>query len=343
MPTFNHDDPNFASLSQRYEDFVSSSPYGVFMQSMVWAKIKNTWNADYVYLEDENGNIKAAMSLVSISNDGGEFSFTYAPGAPVCDFSDRALVEELIREAEPVLQARRSFLLRISSYALWNQELVDLWEQSQYILRSRGVDPHDFANPRMEMKLDLRDLDLDDPLATFTSGVRNKMRKGEKRGVSSRYVTVDSPDYADVLDKFYDLTEIMSKRQGIKHRSLEYFDRMMRSFPDTKLWLTEHESGLPLASCLMVNYAGTANYVYAASSNDMTQTRPSFQMNYNALVQAKKDGMHTYNMGGIFAVDPENGLYNFKERICGPEGLREYIGELDVVKNQAKYDDFLNR
>ena len=34
----------------RYKEFVASSPYGHVMQSLNWAKVKNNWDSDYVYL-----------------------------------------------------------------------------------------------------------------------------------------------------------------------------------------------------------------------------------------------------------------------------------------------------
>ncbi|QJC21422.1 lipid II:glycine glycyltransferase FemX [Arcanobacterium buesumense] len=341
MPTFNSSHSDYAVLAERYEDFVGSSPYGTFMQSVGWAQVKNNWDADYVYVEDEAGNIKAAMSLLSISNDGGRSSFTYGPGAPVCDFSDRELVEELIAEAEPVLRQRHSFLLRLGVFQSWRQELVALWQASDYIIRPDENSKGRFSNPRTMMVVDLSAIDLDKPMMTFSSSVRNKIRKGEKNGVSTRYVTVDSSDYYHVLDEFYRLIEIMAQRHGISHRPYDYYDRMMHAFPQARLWITEHESGLALSACLVISYGDTATYVYAASSNDMRQTRPSYQMNYEAIVQAKRDGMSRYDMGGVPLVDLSDGLYRFKERFCGPDGVFETIGELDVVRDESLYSRFI--
>ena len=68
----------------RYKEFVASSPYGHVMQSLNWAKVKNNWDSDYVYLQDDAGNITAALSILSVKNDG-EHAFMYAPRGPVCD------------------------------------------------------------------------------------------------------------------------------------------------------------------------------------------------------------------------------------------------------------------
>ncbi|QJC21420.1 lipid II:glycine glycyltransferase FemX [Arcanobacterium buesumense] len=340
MPTFNSSHSDYAVLAERYEDFVGSSPYGTFMQSVGWAQVKNNWDADYVYVEDEAGNIKAAMSLLSISNDGGRSSFTYGPGAPVCDFSDRELVEELIAEAEPVLRQRHSFLLRLGVFQPWNRGLIELWQDSPYVVRSQELLPRVFTNPRTEMVLDLADFDAVDPLASFSSKTRNKIRKAGKNGVSTRYVTVDSSDYYHVLDEFYRLIEIMAQRHGISHRPYVYFDRLIRAYPNARLWISEHESGQVLAACIVISYNQVASYVYSASSDLMRHHRATYQMNYEAIAQAVSEGMCSYNMGGILAVDPTEGLYQFKESFTGKTGVREYFGELDIIRDHAGYGQF---
>lgn len=65
----------------RYEEFIASSPYGHVMQSVNWAKVKDNWDSDYVYLQDEAGNITAALSILSVKNDGVH-AFMYAPAVP---------------------------------------------------------------------------------------------------------------------------------------------------------------------------------------------------------------------------------------------------------------------
>ena len=85
----------------RYEEFVASSPYGHVMQSLNWAKVKDNWDSDYVYLQDDAGNITASLSILSVKNDG-EQAFMYAPRGPVCDFKDIDTVKALVKEASPI-------------------------------------------------------------------------------------------------------------------------------------------------------------------------------------------------------------------------------------------------
>ena len=53
-------DTNNASELKRYDTFVKSNEYSFLTQDRAWAKLKNNWSEDYVYLEND-GEIVAAM------------------------------------------------------------------------------------------------------------------------------------------------------------------------------------------------------------------------------------------------------------------------------------------
>lgn len=78
-----------------YENFIKNHPNGHLMQSTNWIKVKEGWESDYVYLTDKDDQIIAALSILSVKNDG-EHAFMYAPRGPVCDFHDTDLVDALI-------------------------------------------------------------------------------------------------------------------------------------------------------------------------------------------------------------------------------------------------------
>ena len=74
------DKSNAADVA-RYENFIKSSPYGRATQDMNWSQVKNNWESDYVYLE-ENGEIIAALSILSVEAVD-DASFSYASRGPV--------------------------------------------------------------------------------------------------------------------------------------------------------------------------------------------------------------------------------------------------------------------
>lgn len=348
MPIIDVDALGARELIAEYEHFVECSPYGNMMQSTKWSGVKNNWNADYVYLADsKDGGITAALSILSVSNDGGESSFMYAPRGPVCDFSDLDTVARLIDEARPVVEKRKGFVLRLDPEFPYSSELAHKihaahFNDGKFLLRTIDeTDPHAFSQPPFNMVLDLKGKDVDTLLDFYPSNTRRKIRKPFKSGVTTRSLGFGDPGFSQALNEFYRLTGIMAERQGISYRPRSYFVRLFEVFPGARLYITKHESGAVLASCIVVNYNRKAFYMYAASSNEMRNLYPNYQMNFVAIQDAIRSSMNEYDMGGIFVADDADGLYRFKKQLCGAEGLRSYIGELDLVFDDAKYRAFI--
>ncbi|MDD7384242.1 MAG: peptidoglycan bridge formation glycyltransferase FemA/FemB family protein [Actinomycetaceae bacterium] len=345
MPIIDPHAASSADLFAEYEQFVSTHPHGHMMQSPSWARVKNNWDADYVYLRGNDGSIAAAMSILSVSNDDGHSSFLYAPRGPVCDLNDLDLIAALVKEAEPAIERRHGFVLRMDPEVPYSHELEDaLRSRSQWRLRTpQNVDAHAFSNPPMNMVADLSGQDAQTLLATFRSGVRYKIRKSLKAPVTTRSLHYSDPGFPQALDAFYSLTLVMAQRQGITHRPRDYFERLCAAFPTARLYLAEHEDGQALASAIVVSYNKKAFYAYAASSNERRTLLPSYQLNYVAMLDAIEDGMSEYDMGGVFSTDIEDGLYAFKRQFCSDHGLRTMIGEIDVVRDEAAYQRFIER
>ena len=148
------DKSNAADVA-RYENFIKSSPYGRATQDMNWSQVKNNWESDYVYLE-ENGEIIAALSILSIEAVD-DASFSYASRGPVSDFTDIELTKRLIEEAKPVIEAKNSFLLRIDPAFKYDEEIVNLYRDAGFKFRSRETEIKSFSQPRYDMILDLKD------------------------------------------------------------------------------------------------------------------------------------------------------------------------------------------
>lgn len=323
-----------------YEEFVKNSPHGHLMQSTNWIKVKEGWESDYVYLTDENDQINAALSILSVKNYG-EHAFLYAPRGPVCDLHDTELVDQLIKEAKPVAEKHNAFLLRMDSETLYNGDLVDEYRSLGYTFRSKEQeDEHVFSNPRFHMMADLIDHDDESYLMELTSNNRRKIRKTYKSDLETTVITVDDDGYEAALDRFFELTKIMADRQGITHRPQKYFDSLMHAYDDAKIYETYHEDDL-LSTAIVVTYNKKSFYMYAASSNEKRNMNGSLQTNYEAIKYSISQGIAEYDMGGVFGYDESDGLYRFKKIFTGDEGLKEFIGELDVVYNQELYEDFI--
>lgn len=312
------DQGNSAQL-RKYNDYVANSPHGHLMQSPNWAKVKNNWDADYVYLEDSRGEITAALSILSIGGADGK-SFMYAPRGPVCSLGDSALIQDLLTEALPVVEKRQGFLLRIDPFVKYSEALEAELKQisvpgAQTIVRSRmpqnypGSDQtaweHSFSNPRHNMILEFNGRSYDEIFMSLPSRYRTKVRKTYRVGLKTERFRVGNPGFASALDAFYELTKVMAKRQGVTHRPKEYFARLFEAFDDAVLYQTSDAEEI-LNSSILISYAGLAFYIYAASSND--NGKLSLNAPAQTCMEQVKDsvaaGMERYDLGGCLPLIP---------------------------------------
>lgn len=327
MPIVNNDQDLI-----RYNDFVRNSEYARPMQDTNWSKIKSNWTHGFVYLE-ENKKIIAAMSVIGIKNTNGKH-FLYAPRGPVCDFKDTKLVEALIKEAEPLREKYDAFLLRMDPELNFDEKLVYDYRKMGYDFRSVGIDTHAFTQPRYNMIIDLSSQDEDEIFESFSSKGRYNIRKSIRAGIKTICKTDE-----ESLDIFYELTKIMAERQGIGHRPKDYYERLIK-YLDGKIFLSYFEDN-PLSASLLIPYGNKVYYLYAASSNEMRNKMPNYNMIWEEIKWCLENNYDYLDLGGTFSLDTNDGLYRFKQSFCYPDKYSNFIGELDVVYDREKYEEFL--
>lgn len=317
---------------KRYNDFVRNSQYARPMQDTNWSKIKSNWTHDYVYLE-ENKQIIAAMSVIGIKNTNGKH-FLYAPRGPVCDFRDTKIVESLINEAEPLKDKYDAFLLRMDPELNFDEKLVYDYRKLGYDFRSVGLDTHSFTQPRYNMIIDLTCHDEDEIFKNFSSKGRYNVRKSIRSGIK----TINRTD-GEGLNIFYELTKIMAERQEIGHRPKDYYERLIK-YLGGELFISYFEDKA-LSASLLIPYGKKVYYLYAASSNEMRNKMPNYNMIWEEIKWSIENGFDYLDLGGTFSLDSKDGLYRFKQSFCYPDKYSNFIGELDVVYDREKYEEFL--
>lgn len=334
--------PEFAQKLSAYEEFVETSEYGNYMQSIHWAELKNNWNADLVYLTDDSGKIRAAMTILSISNDGGETSFMYVPRGPVADFADVTLVQELLAEAQPAIALRNPFLLRIEPAHRIDDELVETYRALGYNFRSREVENiYHFTQMMYAVVLDLVGKDVA-AVTAHSARFRNELSKSYRSGIHTQFYAFGEEKFKAAYDEFYELMNITGTRQDFVFRPKPYYRRMLELYPASRLAITRDEEGTALSAAVLIIYNRKMAYFAAASSNEKRNLYPNIQMNFEAIKYALSLGLAEYDMGGVDALNADEcGMYKFKRKICGDHAGMHYIGSLDVVFNEDKYQEFL--
>ncbi|MDD4541543.1 MAG: peptidoglycan bridge formation glycyltransferase FemA/FemB family protein [Eubacteriales bacterium] len=293
-----------------------------------------------MYLEDETGEIIAALSILSVKNDGVN-SFLYAQRGPVCDLSDIDLVERLLAEAGKVVQQRQGFLLRLTPAVPYSQELLDLYASRGYnILSSEDPGDRRLIMPHYNMMMDISGKTEDDVIELLSSRVRRYIRSTYRNGVSTAIFTTETPGYTEALQTLHELMGVVAARHGIAYRPLDYLDRLMRNFEHARLFQTSAPDGEVLSASIVIYYNGISTYLYTGSSNNQRELRPGYQMNYESMKYTLRQGGWCYDLGPILSFDKTDSFEAFKFHFSCDEPTR-YIGQMDLIFDDDLYQDFI--
>ena len=313
---------------KRYEEFLIKNK-AVAMQDLKWAKVKDTWKNEVVYIE-ENDEIIASMSILLNKVPVFKTYLMYASRGPVCDTNNIDIVNKLVEEAKEIQKKYNAFVLKMDPEIINNENSVKLYKDNGYKIQTKY---EKVIQPRHNMVLKIKDKTIEDLMKGFAEKTRYNIRVAIKKGISVRY----SRSIED-LKIFYNIYKITTIRDKIGCRPIEYFERMLNAFNENefRVYIAEHE-GIPLAAALALNYGGKMFYIYGASSNEKRNLMPTYLMQYEMIKWGLEEKCDTYDFGGVFEFTNENGLYKFKSGFCKQEGVTEYIGEIDKVYRTIIY------
>lgn len=316
-------------LVARYNSFVRNSEYGSLMQDTRWNIVKNNWESAYFYVED-GAEIKAALSIIYVHDSKVDSNFYYAPKGPVCDLKNIELVKELIDEASEFIKKKGGFVLRMDPEFVYDKELDDLYKDYGYIF----VRDHESSSqPLRSLILDIDGRNIDEIFSKFSKNTRKHVRHSYKYGIETSRVGIEK------IDEFSETIKVMANRAGIGYRNSDYFKRLFEAYgDDIVMSFTTFEDQL-LCVSMMICYGKKCFSIYGASNNEYRNMNQNYQINYEEVKYAADHGFKEYDMGGIFSVDEDDGLYTFKRKFT-EDNVKNWIGELDIIFDMEKYLTF---
>lgn len=300
---------------------------GNFMQSVNWAKVKNSWNAEYIEVCDKSGNIEGTMLVLVKKIPFLKTAMLYAPRGPVCDMHNKGVLERIFEKLCEIAKKYNAYMLKIDPLI----DERDIFAISN--LKSLGFEYHpervgyDNVQCRENYILDISGKSTDEVFAGFKSKWRYNIRLAQRKGVVCDFYEDDK------LDDFEALMKQTSVRDGFDMRSKEYFRNLLKSFDGKAKLCMCYADGVALSGALCIEYAGTMSYVYGCSSNEMRNYMPNYLMQWTMIKSAVEDGCHTYDFCGIpywYDMEHKNfGVYKFKQGFNGQ--VKVWAGEFDYV------------
>ncbi len=321
-------DKNDIVTKEKYIEFLKKNNASV-MQDLRWSDVKNTWNSEAVYLEDNDEIIAAAQLLLTKLPYINSY-LMYTPRGPICNLNDINIVNRLVKEAELLKDKYKIFAFKMDPEIISNDSVINTLIENKYKIVD---DPYKVIQPIHNMILNLEDKDEESILKQFSEKTRYNIRVAIKKGIKVKY----SKSIED-LKVFYELYKLTCIRDQIGCRAFEYFENMINSFNDgeVRIYIAYHESE-PLAAAITTNYNSKMFYVYGASSNEKRNLMPNYLMQFEMIKWGLQTNCNSYDFGGVFKLDKSDGLYKFKSGFCKKEGVTTYIGEIDKVYNKFIY------
>ncbi len=178
-------------------------------------------------------------------------------------------------------------------------------------------------------------------LASFKQKTRYNIRVAEKKGVT---VEIDNSEAA--FERYLELTEETTKRQGFYAHSRDYHKKMWNILHPAGIahLLVARYEGQIITTWVLFKFGDTLYYPYGASTREHRETMANNLVMWEAIKLAKKWNLQYLDMWGALGPEPDStdpwfGFHTFKSGY----GARhvEYIGTWDYVTKPLLYKIFV--
>jgi len=302
------------------------------LQTWEWGELKSSFGWQAARVNSEAGLAQVLFRPTPLG------PLAYIPLGPAPSTGER--LGELLQEVHALCRSRRAFTLKVEPY--WSDAAPE-----SALLTELGLRPSfQTVQPRSTAVIDLEGTE-DDILGRMKAKTRYNIRLAARRGVTVR------PGAEDDLNTFADLIDETGRRDGFGVHPAPYYNTAYRLFVPqglATLLVAEYE-GEPLAAIMVFAFAGTASYLYGASSDRQRHLMPNYALQWEAIRWARSRGCRLYDLWGIpdeVGLDPEPylegevpdrgglwGVWRFK-RGFGAQVLRR-AGAWDYVYNPVVY------
>lgn len=297
---------------KEYQEFLEKHEKCHYAQSMEWAKVKEDWKNEIIVVRDENGKIKALLSLLIRKLPYINSCMMYAPRGPICDLDDEKSFAELMKKADELAKKYKAFMLKMDPDILSsNENFKSMAEKYGFKIEGKIKNVNTLLQPRYVFRLDLKGKTEEEVFNSFHSKTRYNIRLAGRKGVTLREGTRED------LGEFQDILETTGKRDGFYIRKKEYFEKIYDSFDNKhlKLVFADYE-GKPIACVLNIFYGNKEWYLYGGSLNKHRNLMPTYLLQWEMIKEAIARKADCYDFRGVCATDETHyneGLYRFKK------------------------------
>jgi FemAB-related protein (PEP-CTERM system-associated) len=150
----------------------------------------------------------------------------------------------------------------------------------------------------------------------ISTGLRNKIRKGQKSDLRVQWAGYDG------IDTFYDVFALNMRNLGTPVYPKRWFQEIYRATPDSIHILNLWSGDRPVASAFLIGYGDTLELPWSASAPDSRKQYSHVLLYWTFLEWAIQNGYQTMDLGRC---TPGGGTYEFKRHWgCDEKAMQWY-------------------
>ncbi|MBN2100349.1 peptidoglycan bridge formation glycyltransferase FemA/FemB family protein [Candidatus Dojkabacteria bacterium] len=294
-----------------WEDFMTKQSPSVFMQSWNWGNFhrslgRKVWNLGIFKDNELTGGCLCHVLPTKMR------THIYTSNGPVINWEEYADIMPLLLDYLSNLGRKNNALfVRMDPLVLDEPENNKIFQSLGMIKSSTH------SQAQHKWILDITP-DEEDLLSGMKKNTRYAIRRSAKEGIKVES-SIDPSDF----DKFWDLFMETVERQSFVPHEKDYYIKQMKAFAEDRQYRIywSHLNGKVLATALIPFYGDTANYLHAASTNEIKNTFPAHALIWQIIRDAKAEGLSYFDFWGIAPTDdpkhPWSGFTFFKKSFGG--------------------------
>lgn len=376
---------------REYEYFIQEHTTVSFMQEYGWASVKDNWNSLHCGLY-ENEVLVAVCSILIKKLPLGIKLF-YIPRGYLIDYMNKDLLKIFTTELKNYAKKQHCYAITIDPNFCKSETSILTFEKNEVVAipkfySTHSIQRHDhliklgyrhkgyskdfstYLQPRYNMSIPLcneafEPLTQEQIKSSFKKRIRDYIGNYHiNRGVYFEHTT-------DItrLDEFMEIINITEKRQSISLRNKEYFEKIMKQYPNRAIlffgklnlstyleFLNSHSAkieeieeierimndgttSITLSTSLVIlpineEKVRTSEYLYAGNNLAFSKLNVSYGLVYDICKYSLEQECHFCNLGGINGTMDDH-LTPFKSRFNAI--VWEFYGEYDLPVNKLLY------
>lgn len=300
------------SQEHLWENFLTTHPLANIQQTPAWGHFQETIPSRgkyWIIVLEENEKIIGGTLIIRLTLPK-KYNWLYSARGPLINYNDKNQLDALLQAIKPIAKNENAVFYRLDPLLLKLQKIPKFHRHHQ------GFQPEDTLILNLEPT-------EDEILNQMKPKGRYNIRLAEKKGVKIRKSDPNSPQFEKDIDAYHKIMLETTARDHFQGHRKNFYKNMVKILAEENkgaLYIAESENQ-PIAAIITTFFKDTAMYYYGVSSNSHRNLMAPYLLQWQAIKDAKSQGLKYYDFLGIAPANAKNhpwkGVTEFKEKFGG--------------------------